>query len=76
MAIPKNLKREAKIVLVWYPKQWLDLKMIHDGDNVLTDDELIIVRVLLKASKHGSLQIRIEHPHGYKIHLNLAENGL
>ena len=50
--------------------------MIHDGDNVLTDDELIIVRVLLKASKHGSLQIRIEHPHGYKIHLNLAENGL
>ena len=38
-AIPKNLRRQAKAILVWYPKERADLKMIHDENNVLTDDE-------------------------------------
>ena len=29
-AIPKNLRRQAKVILVWYPKERADLKMIHD----------------------------------------------
>ena len=43
-AIPKKLRRQAKPIFVWYPKERADLKMIHDENNVLTDDELIIVR--------------------------------
>ena len=29
-------------MFVWYPKEREDLKMIHNENNVLTDDELII----------------------------------
>ena len=29
-AIPKNLRRQAKVIFVWYPKERADLKMIHD----------------------------------------------
>ena len=38
---PKNLRRQAKAIFVWYPKDKVDLKMIHDENNVLTDDELL-----------------------------------
>ena len=38
-AIPKNLRRQAKAVFVWYPKEWGDLKTIHDENDALTDDE-------------------------------------
>ena len=53
--IPKNLRRQAKAILVWYPKKRADLKMIHDENNVLTDDELVLVRDVLRTSKHASL---------------------
>ena len=38
---------------------------MHDANNELTDDELIIVRELLKESKHTMLYIRNEHPRGF-----------
>ena len=47
-AIPKNLRRQAKAIFVWYPKERGNLKMIHDENDVLTDDELVVVRDLLK----------------------------
>ena len=56
-AIPKNLRRQAKTIFVWYPKERADLKMIHDQNNVLTDDELVIVRAFLRTSKHACLYI-------------------
>ena len=40
--IPKNFKRQAKAIFVWYPKEKGDLKMIHDENDVLTDDELVV----------------------------------
>ena len=52
-AIPKNLRRQAKAIFVWYPKERADLKMIHDENNVLTNDELVIVRDFLRTSKHA-----------------------
>ena len=52
-AIPKNLRRQAKAILVWYLKEREDLKAIHEENDVLTDDELVIVRGLLKKSKHA-----------------------
>ena len=65
--IPKNLRRQAKAIFVWYPKERADLKMIHDENNVLTDDELVIDRGLLKESKHACLYIRNEDPCKFKV---------
>ena len=41
--------------------------MIHDENNVLTDDELVIVRGLLKESKHACLYIQNKHPYKFKV---------
>ena len=51
---------------MWYPKERADLKMIHDENNVLTDDELVVVRDFSRKSKHACLCIRNEHPRGFK----------
>ena len=56
-AIPKHLRRQAKTIFVWYPKERADLKMIHDENNVLTNDELFVVSDQLKKSKHACLYI-------------------
>ena len=69
--IQKNLRRQAKAIFVWYPKERADLKMIHDENNVLTDDELVIVRDFLSMSKHACLHIRNEHSRGFNV-LNRA----
>ena len=47
---PKKLRRHAKSIFVWYPKEWTDIKMVHDQINVLTDDDQFIVRDCLKTS--------------------------
>ena len=57
-AIPKNLRRQAKAIFVWYPKEREDLKLIHDENNVMTDVELVVVRDLLRKSKHACLYIQ------------------
>ena len=49
--IPKKLREQAKAIFVWYPKVRIDLKMIHDENEVLTDDELVVAREFLKKSK-------------------------
>ena len=36
--IQNNLKKQAKVVFVWYPKQRSHIKMVHDEHDVLTDD--------------------------------------
>ena len=41
--------------------------MIYDENNVLTDDELVIVRDFLRTSKHACFYIRIEYPHQFKV---------
>ena len=66
-AISKNLRMQAKAIFVWYPKERADLKMIHDENNVLTDDELVNVRDFLRTSKHACLYIRNEHPRQSKV---------
>ena len=63
--IPKNLRRQAMAIFVWYPKERGDLKMIHDENDVLTDDELVVVRHVLKRSRHACLYIRNEYPRGF-----------
>ena len=64
-AIPKNLRRQAKAIFVWYPKERGDLKTIHDENDVLTDDELVVSTNCLKKSKHACLYIQNEFPRGF-----------
>ena len=42
----QNLRRQAKAIFVWYPKERGDVKMIHDENDVLMDDELVVARKL------------------------------
>ena len=42
--IPKKLREQAKAILAGYPKARIDLKMIHDENDVLTDDELVVAK--------------------------------
>ena len=66
-AIPKNLRRQAKTIFVWYLKERADLKMMHDENDVLTDDELVVVRDVLRKSKHACLYIPNEFPRGFRL---------
>ena len=66
-AIPKNLRKEAKVVFVWYPKERPVLKAIHEGNDVLTDDKLVVARCLLKESRYGCLYIRNKYLRGIRL---------
>ena len=66
-AIPKNLRRQAKAIIVWYPKERGDLKMIHDENDVSTDDELVVARKFKKKSKHACLYMRNEFLGGFRL---------
>ena len=65
--IPKKLREQAKAIFVWYPKARIDLKMTHDENDVITDNELIVARDFLKSKKYGCLYIQNEFPRGFKL---------
>ena len=52
-AISKNLRRQAKVIFVWHPKERADLKMTHDENYVQKNDELVVAKNFLKNSKHA-----------------------
>ena len=64
LGIPKKLRSSQGYF--WYPKARKDLKMIHDENDVLTD-ELVVVRGISKNSEHACLYICNESPHGFKL---------
>ena len=66
-AIPKNLRRQAKAIFVWCPKERGDLKTIQDEIDVLTDDELVVARVLLRESKYGCLYMRNKYLRKFRL---------
>ena len=66
-AISKNLRRQAKAIFVWYPKERGDLKMIRNENDVLTNDELVVPRNFLRKSKHACLYIQSEFPCRFKL---------
>ena len=66
-AIPKNLRGQAKTIFVWYPKERADLKAIHEKNDVLKNNELIVASKFLKKSKCGCLYIRNEYPRGFSL---------
>ena len=66
-AIPKNLRRQAKAIFTWYPKERGDMKTIHEENDVLTNNELIVVKEHLKNVKQSCLYIRHEYPPGFNL---------
>ena len=67
-AIPKNIRRQVKMLYVWYPKDRKDLNVIHDENDVIkTDEELLNVKNQLKQGKHMCLVIRLEFPRKYVV---------
>ena len=66
-AIPKNLRRQAKAIFVWYPKQRGDLKTIHDENDVLTDDKLVFARNFFKKLKYACLYVQNKFPRGFRL---------
>ena len=66
-AIPNNIRRQAKMLYVWHPKNRTDLNTIHDENDVIGTEELARVKTQLKRGKHTSLIMRMEHPRAYMI---------
>ena len=67
-AVPNNIRRKAKMLYVWYPKNRMDLNTIHEENDVIGPEELARVRAELKRMKHTCLIMRMEHPRAYMIH--------
>ena len=62
-AIPNNIRRQAKMLYVWYPKNRTDLNITHEENDVIeTQEELARVKAQLKRGKHTCLTMRMEHP--------------
>ena len=66
-AIPNNIRRQAKILYVWYPKNRTHLNTIHEENDLIEMGELARVKAQLKREKHTCLIMRMEHPRVYKI---------
>ena len=67
-AVPNNIRRQAKMLYVWYPKNRTDLNDIHEENDVIEmKEELVNVKRQLKQGKHTCLIMRMEHPRAYEI---------
>ena len=58
-AIPNNIRRQAKMLYIWYPKNRMD---------IIGPEELARVKAQLKQGKHTCLIMKMEHPRVYMIH--------
>ena len=63
----KKLREQAKAIFVWYSKARVDLKIIHDENDVLMENELVVSRDFFKKPKHACLCIQNEFPRGFKL---------
>ena len=67
-AVPNNIRRQAKMLYIWYPKNQTDLNVIHEENDVIeTHEKLASVKKKLKQGKHTCLIMRMEHPRAYEI---------
>ena len=47
-AVPNNIRRQAKLLYVWYPKNQTDLNTIHEENDIIGLEELARVKAQLK----------------------------
>ena len=66
-AIPNNIRTQAKMLYVWYPKNRMYLNTIHDENDVIGPEELPRVKAQLKWRKHTCLIMKMEHQRAYMI---------
>ena len=66
-AVPNNIRRQAKLLYVWYPKNRTDLNTIHEENDIIEMGESARVKAQLKQGKHTCLIMRMEHPRAYEI---------
>ena len=66
-AVPNNIRRQAKMLYIWYLKNRTDFNVIHEENDVIGLEELARVKAELKQRKHTCLIMRMEHPRAYKI---------
>ena len=57
------MRKQAKAIFVWYLKE----RAIHDENDVLTDDEVVVTRDFFKKSKYACLYIQNEFPRRFKL---------
>ena len=67
-AIPNNIRRQANMLYIWYPKNRTDLNIIHEENDIIGPEELARVKAQLKQGKHACLIMSLEHPRAYMIH--------
>ena len=65
--VPNNIRRQAKMLYVWYPKNRTDVNTIHEENDVIETGELARVKEALIQGKHTSLIMRMELPRAYNI---------
>ena len=66
-AVRNNIRRQAKLLYVWYPKNRTDLNTIHEENDIIGPEEWARVKTQLKRGKHTCLIMRMEHPRAYTI---------
>ena len=66
-AIPNNIRRQAKMLYIWYPKNRTDLNTIHEENDIIETEELARGKAQLKWGKHTCLIMRMEHPRAYGV---------
>ena len=66
-AVPNDIRRQAKMLYVWYPKNRTDLNTIHEENDIIETGKLARVKAELKLGKHTCLIMRMEHPRAYMI---------
>ena len=47
-AVPNNIRRQAKMLYIWYPKNRTDLNAIHEENDVIGPEELARIKAQLK----------------------------
>ena len=51
-AIPNNIRRQAKMLYIWYPKNRMDQNTIYKENDIIGQEELARVKAQLKWGKH------------------------
>ena len=66
-AVPNNIRRQAKMLYIWYPKNRTDPNTIQEENDIIEMGELARVKAQLKRGKHTCLIMRMEHPRAYQV---------
>ena len=66
-AVPKDIRRQEKMLYIWCPKNRMDVNIIHEENDLIENQEIMNVKKKLKQSKHTSLIMTMEHPRAYEI---------